>query len=120
MTTEIEKQKTVITKKYGKMKEVNKQKKVHAHNKRVAGDAACTAAQKAKDPAEKKKQRTPALDNPPLQAVPWMDRDQRVVQTARPRKGEKTGKKYQLGDKTRVMLIKADQVKRRLDFQILT
>ena len=34
--------------------------------------------------------------------------------------GEKTGKKYQLGDKTRVMLIKADQVKRRLDFQILT
>ena len=34
--------------------------------------------------------------------------------------GEKTGKKYQLGDKTRVMLIKADQAKRRLDFQILT
>ena len=34
--------------------------------------------------------------------------------------GEKTGKKYQLGDKTRVMLIKADQVKRRLDFQILS
>ena len=33
--------------------------------------------------------------------------------------GEKTGKKYQLGDKTRAMLIKADQVKRRLDFQIL-
>jgi len=33
--------------------------------------------------------------------------------------GEKKGKKYQLGDKTRVMLMKADQVKRRLDFQIL-
>ncbi len=62
MTTEIEKQKTVITKKYSKMKEVNKQKKVHAHNKRVAGDAACTAAQKAKDPAEKKKQRKACKD----------------------------------------------------------
>ncbi len=34
--------------------------------------------------------------------------------------GEKTGKKYQLGDKTRVMLIKADQIKKRLDFQVLT
>ena len=39
------------------MKNLNKQKKTHAHNKRVAGDNACTAAQKAKDPAEKKKQR---------------------------------------------------------------
>ena len=34
--------------------------------------------------------------------------------------GERTGKKYQLGDKTRVVLIKADQIKKRLDFQILT
>ena len=34
--------------------------------------------------------------------------------------GEKTGKKFQLGDKTRVMLIKADQIKKRLDFQVLT
>ena len=34
--------------------------------------------------------------------------------------GEKTGKKYKLGDKTRVMLIKADQIKKRLDFQVLT
>ena len=34
--------------------------------------------------------------------------------------GEKTGKKYQLGDKTNVMLIKADQIKKRLDFQVLT
>ena len=34
--------------------------------------------------------------------------------------GEKTGKKYQLGDKTKVMLIKADQIKKRLDFQVLT
>ena len=33
--------------------------------------------------------------------------------------GEKTGKKYQLGDKTRVMLVKADKVKKRLDFQVL-
>ncbi len=32
--------------------------------------------------------------------------------------GERTGKKYQLGDKTRVVLIKADQIKKRLDFQI--
>ncbi len=34
--------------------------------------------------------------------------------------GERTGKKYQLGDKTRVVLIKADQIKKRLDFQILS
>ena len=34
--------------------------------------------------------------------------------------GEKTGKKYQLGDKTRVMLVKADKVKKRLDFQVLS
>ena len=34
--------------------------------------------------------------------------------------GEKTGKKYQLGDKTRVMLVKADKIKKRLDFQILS
>ena len=33
--------------------------------------------------------------------------------------GEKKGKKIQLGDKVRVMLIKADQIKKRLDFQIL-
>ena len=39
------------------MKEANKKKKTHAHNKKVAGDNACTAAQKAKDPAEKKKQK---------------------------------------------------------------
>lgn len=62
LTAEIEKQKTVITKKFGKMKDTNKQKKVHAHNKRVAGDAACTAAQKAKDPAEKKKQKKMCKD----------------------------------------------------------
>jgi ribonuclease R len=34
--------------------------------------------------------------------------------------GEKTGKKIQLGDRVRVMLIKADQIKKRLDFQILS
>jgi hypothetical protein len=55
LTTEITKRKTVITKKYGKMKDFNKKKKTSAHNKKVAGDNACTAAQKAKDPAEKKK-----------------------------------------------------------------
>lgn len=55
LTTEIERQKGVIKKKYSKMRDSNKQKKTHAHNKRVSGDAACTAAQKAKDPAEKKK-----------------------------------------------------------------
>ena len=55
ITKEIEKQKTVIKKKYTKIKGLNKQKKTIAHNKRVAGDNACTAAQKAKDPAEKKK-----------------------------------------------------------------
>lgn len=57
LTTEIEKRKVVVKKKYIKMKEFNKKKKIHAHNKKVAGDSACTAAQKAKDPAEKKKQR---------------------------------------------------------------
>ena len=34
--------------------------------------------------------------------------------------GEKTEKKYQLGDKTRVMLVKADKIKKRLDFQVLS
>jgi hypothetical protein len=57
LTTEIEKRKVVIKKKFIKMKEFNKKKKIHGHNKKVAGDSACTAAQKAKDPAEKKKQR---------------------------------------------------------------
>lgn len=44
LTTEIEKQKTVITKRYGKWKDQNKKKQIHAHNKRVAGDNACAAA----------------------------------------------------------------------------
>ena len=34
--------------------------------------------------------------------------------------GEKKGKKYQLGDKLRVMLTKADQTKKRLDFQVIS
>ena len=34
--------------------------------------------------------------------------------------GENKGKKYQLGDKLRVMLIKADQTKKRLDFQVIS
>ena len=62
ITKEIEKQKTVIKKKYSKMKNQNKIKKTHAHNKRVAGDNACTSAQKAKDPAEKKKQKKMCKD----------------------------------------------------------
>lgn len=57
LTKEIEKQKTVVKRKYEKKKLVNKQKKTHAHNKRVAGENACNAAQKSKDPAEKKKQK---------------------------------------------------------------
>jgi hypothetical protein len=57
LTKEIEKQKDVIKKKYEKKKLVNKQKKGHAHNKRIAGDQACNAAQKSKDPSEKKKQK---------------------------------------------------------------
>lgn len=55
ITKEIEKQKTVVKKKYNKLKSRNKQKKTSAHNKRVAADNAATQAQKAKDPAEKKK-----------------------------------------------------------------
>jgi len=57
LTKEIEKQKTVVKRKYESKKIVNKQKKTHAHNKRVQGESACNAAQKAKDPAEKKKQK---------------------------------------------------------------
>jgi len=57
LTKEIEKRKTVTKKKFNKMKDSNKKKKTSAHNKKVAGDNACTAAQKAKDPAEKKKQK---------------------------------------------------------------
>jgi len=34
----------VIKKKYEKKKLANKQKKSHAHNKRIAGDQACNAA----------------------------------------------------------------------------
>lgn len=62
LTTEIEKQKTVITTKYNKMIEVNKHKKVTSHNKRIAGDNACAQSQRAKDPAEKKKQRRMCTD----------------------------------------------------------
>jgi hypothetical protein len=55
LTTEIERQKQVIVKKYNKLQILNKRKRITAHNKKVTGDNFCTAAQKAKDPAEKKK-----------------------------------------------------------------
>lgn len=55
LTREIEKQKTVIIKKYNKMKEINKQKKITAENKKVESQSSCVYAQKSKDPAEKKK-----------------------------------------------------------------
>lgn len=45
----------MITKKYMKLKEVNKQKKITAENKRVESEQSCVSAQKSKDPAEKKK-----------------------------------------------------------------
>lgn len=51
----MEKQRKVITKKYTRLRNINTQKKTTATNKRIAGDNACAAAQKAKDPAEKKK-----------------------------------------------------------------
>lgn len=57
MQQELAKMRASLRKKYSRMREVNKYRKVTAHNKRIAGDNACTAAQKAKDPAEKKKQR---------------------------------------------------------------
>jgi len=57
MQQELAKMRNVLRKKYSKMREVNKYRKVTAKNKRIAGDNACTAAQRAKDPAEKKKQR---------------------------------------------------------------
>lgn len=39
------------------MRETNRYRRNSAYQKRVAGDNACSAAQRAKDPAEKKKQR---------------------------------------------------------------
>ena len=57
MQQELAKMRNVLRKKYSKMREVNKYRKVTARNKRISGDNACTAAQRAKDPAEKKKQR---------------------------------------------------------------
>ena len=55
ITREIERQKTVITKKYNKQKEINKNKKVIAEQKKVEGEQSCVSAQKSKDPAQKKK-----------------------------------------------------------------
>ena len=55
LTRELEKQKTVIIKKYNKLKETNKQKKIIAENKKVESQTSCVQAQKSKDPAEKKK-----------------------------------------------------------------
>ena len=55
ITREIEKQKTVITKKYSKQKEINKQKKIVAENKKVESQQNCVYAQKSHDPAQKKK-----------------------------------------------------------------
>lgn len=55
MTTEISKRKTVITQKFTKLKEINKQKQVIAEQKKIQGESSCSAAQKSKNPAEKKK-----------------------------------------------------------------
>ena len=57
LAREIERQKNIIRRKYSKRRESNRFKRQSAYNKRIAGDNACTAAQRAKDPAEKKKQR---------------------------------------------------------------
>lgn len=46
-----------MRRKYSKMRDYNKYRRVTARNKRIAGDNACTAAQRARDPAEKRKQR---------------------------------------------------------------
>lgn len=55
LTTEISKRRTVISQKYSKLKEINKQKLVIAEQKKVQGESTCTQAQKSKNPAEKKK-----------------------------------------------------------------
>lgn len=55
LTTEISKRKTVITQKFTKLKEINKSKQVIAEQKKIQGESSCTASQKSKNPAEKKK-----------------------------------------------------------------
>lgn len=55
LSTEISKRKTVITQKFTKLKEINKQKQVIAEQKKVQGENSCSQAQKSKNPAEKKK-----------------------------------------------------------------
>jgi hypothetical protein len=54
---ELDRRRTLTRRKYSRMRDVNKYRRVTARNKRIAGDNACTAAQKARDPAEKAKQR---------------------------------------------------------------
>jgi len=55
LSTEISKRKTVITQKYSKLKEINKNKFTIAEQKKVQGESSCAQAQKSKNPAEKKK-----------------------------------------------------------------
>jgi len=55
LSTEISKRKTVITSKFTKLKEINKNKQTIAEQKKVQGEASCAQAQKSKNPAEKKK-----------------------------------------------------------------
>lgn len=55
LSTEISKRKTVITQKFTKLKEINKNKQTIAEQKKVQGESSCAQAQKSKNPAEKKK-----------------------------------------------------------------
>jgi len=59
---ELDRRKTSMRRKYSRMRDVNKFRRTSARNKRIAGDNACTAAQRARDPAEKRKQRKLCYD----------------------------------------------------------
>lgn len=62
LNTELERQKLMLRRKYSKRRDMSKYRRNQAYNKRIAGDNACTAAQRARDPIEKRKQRKLCYD----------------------------------------------------------
>lgn len=57
MSQELDRSRNMLRRKYSKMRDTNKYRRVTARNKMIAGDNYCTQSQRAKDPAEKKKLR---------------------------------------------------------------
>lgn len=55
LSAELQKQRELFRIKYKKLFAICKRKHTLGENKRVAGDNACTASQRSKDPSEKKK-----------------------------------------------------------------